>query len=119
MNYIACPLHCITCERINFQFPEDISLINFICLTCNPDYYLSSEDLCVSGDKCGIKYYADRATMTCQLCSQECLGCVGPENTQCLNCQQEYVFTSTGLCSLKKCTDNEYIDAHSLCQGIY
>ena len=75
---------------------------------------------CVTGDKCGIKYYPEVGNMTCNLCNRACLGCTGAKSNDCLQCQPQYILTSTNDCQLLKCDNDQYLDFNSSkCQGIY
>ena len=115
--YIACPEHCVECQRINFTDPFDISSENFICKACEDNYFLNSEKFCVTSGECGIKYYPESSTLTCNLCSQACLGCTCPTNRCCLECQKKFFLTKGGNCELLECQPDEYLVEDMTCQS--
>ena len=117
--YIECPNHCMECERVNFNNPKNESSENFICKFCDEEYFLNSEQVCVPKEECGIEYYPEISTHTCDLCSQACLGCSCSDNTCCLHCQEKYFLTQSGSCETTGCLPNEYLDANLTCRGEY
>ena len=115
--YIACPEHCLVCERINFTNPYNISPDNFMCRECEGNYFLNTAKLCVQSGECGIKYYPEFTTRTCNLCNQACLGCTCSTNQCCLECQSNSYLTEIGSCELIICPIDEYLDENKKCQS--
>ena len=117
--YIACPEHCLVCERINFTNPYNISPDNFMCRECEGNYFLNTAKLCVQSGECGIKYYPEFTTRTCNLCNQACLGCTCSTNQCCLECQSNSYLTEIGSCELIICPIDEYLDENKNARVIY
>ena len=120
--YIGCPDNCLTCERINFSNPSDLSPHNFNCTSCtSPNYFLSSKNICVTDTECGLNFYPERSTMTCNMCHTTCVGCNGPNIYECKACADERTMNLLGICVDIKCpNDQEYFDLKLFnCQSIF
>ena len=92
---------CITCDNTIYQITDEFSGGKYCKKICNSD-----------------QYWTDENTNTCEPCNEECLTCVGPNNTDCTSCKSDYLSfyrTSTGKGSIciKKCDINSGV-YHSL-----
>ena len=79
LKKIACLEGCFVCPNAN------------MCSECGSPLIIKHDDsgtldTCVSD--CGIRYYVDLSNLplTCMKCDFRCLSCLGPENTNCPNC---------------------------------
>lgn len=81
------------------------------CITCVPGFYKSG-DSCKSPDECPFGTYRDDERMSCSKCSEACLGCAGPRNSQCLECNflEGYGKSASDDCQKVFCTEGTYID---------
>ena len=81
------------------------------CRICNKGYYLSGSQ-CL--ENCLDGTYGDDNTQLCQLCSESCLSCYGPDSDQCLECNAEKGFSKiNGECKLLACEDGSYLDINT------
>ena len=119
--YLDCPIECLKCERTNFVDLNDLSLINFKCSQCVPNYFLSFNNSCVTGSNCGIKNFpnTDLEIPACSPCNEACDGCSGEGPENCIQCQSKYTQNALGVCKEKTCGGNEYLDENYVCQGMY
>jgi len=66
---------------------------------------------CQSLNNCPHNTYRDHEILSCEQCSEGCLGCYGPTTSECLRCdyQKGYVDLGTGNCQLLVCAEGTYL----------
>lgn len=82
----------------------------FICTSCYIPYYFEPP-ACISSDQCPYGTYPDKNTYTCKKCDRSCLGCYGPENSNCVSCNYPEAYTKVnGRCQLFVCKSGMFLD---------
>ena len=104
---------------MNAEDQESLSEENFKCLYCDQYYFLNSENKCVISSKCGFNYYGETKIRTCISCSTACLGCTGPDQFSCEQCNDNYFITPKGSCETCICDTNEYMNEELTCESKY
>ena len=74
------------------------------------NYFLNYYKVCVSGSECEENAYPAVESRTCEPCNEACMGCFGPENTDCRACAEKYLLNSKLACEKIVCHSNEYLE---------
>ena len=74
------------------------------------NYFLNYRKVCVPGGECGENTYPEIESRTCELCNEACIGCFGPENTDCRACADKYLLNSKLVCEEIVCQGDEYLE---------
>ncbi|KAF3848600.1 hypothetical protein F7725_015097 [Dissostichus mawsoni] len=88
MSCVPCEENCVSCDEHE-------------CYWCETDLFLS-EGICVP--ECPDGSYGDEDTNDCEECDPACASCVGPEENDCLSCEDG-----------KLLEDGECVSDHELC----
>ncbi|KAM6902082.1 proprotein convertase subtilisin/kexin type 5 [Xenentodon cancila] len=88
MTCIPCDDSCVSCDEHE-------------CYWCETDLFLS-EGRCVS--MCPDGFYGDEDTNDCEECHSDCATCDGPENDNCVSCEEE-----------KTLVNGECVSDHEVC----
>ncbi|XP_028273367.1 proprotein convertase subtilisin/kexin type 5 [Parambassis ranga] len=72
MTCVPCDDNCVSCDEHE-------------CYWCETDLFLS-EGRCVSA--CPDGFYGDEDTNECEECHSDCVACSGPEDEDCLSCEE-------------------------------
>ncbi|KAL4450910.1 hypothetical protein ABPG74_011752 [Tetrahymena malaccensis] len=118
------------CQKCHYSCIKCINGTKSGCIEClgNSFRYSSYKSLTVNNSfecMCIERYYDDGVNILCKKCHYSCKNCIGPNNTDCIQCDQAIVFqrafiqnlsssSSTGIC---KCVDGYFDDlVNNLCQ---
>ena len=77
----SAPSKCLSC-------PEGKKLIDGVC--CNPNELLGLDGKCYLPDKCPEGSYPNSVENKCSACTNNCLKCSGPEESQCQWCSEKF-----------------------------
>ena len=110
-QYIACPEYCEVCEATEIASADILlSITDLKCIQCEFSYYMNNSEQCINGSMCGVLRFPNQATKTCDLCSVSCLGCNGPTNKDCRQCNSHFLLTENGACDKIQCQSDEYLE---------
>ncbi|EAS01190.2 LA domain protein (macronuclear) [Tetrahymena thermophila SB210] len=119
------------CQKCHYTCKKCINGTKSGCIECpdNSFRYSSYKTLTVDNSfecLCNERYYDDGINPVCQKCHYSCKNCIGPKNTDCIQCDQVIVYqrmfianisspiSSTGIC---QCVDGYFDDlTNILCQ---
>ncbi|KAG7241170.1 hypothetical protein INR49_025913 [Caranx melampygus] len=111
MTCVPCDDNCVSCDEHE-------------CYWCETDLFLS-EGRCVS--VCPIGFYGDEDTNDCEECHSDCVTCSGPEDNDCLSCEEGTMLengecvSDQEVCPIKtfRTDDDECEDCHPSCESCY
>lgn len=99
------------CEKCNETCKECNGPEGRNCTECSSERSLNSEKRCTLpiGDKnCNkLAEYFNKEINRCELCSEGCLGCTGPEKDQCTSCRENLFLLNQSLC-VNKCPQGTF-----------
>uniref|UniRef100_A0A4W6C5K8 Proprotein convertase subtilisin/kexin type 5a n=1 Tax=Lates calcarifer TaxID=8187 RepID=A0A4W6C5K8_LATCA len=109
MTCIPCDDNCVSCDEHE-------------CYWCETDLFLS-EGKCVS--VCPDGFYGDEDTNDCEECHSDCVTCSGPEDNDCLSCDEGKTLengecvSDHEVCPIKtfRSDDGECEDCHPSCES--
>ncbi|KAK3508672.1 hypothetical protein QTP70_003316 [Hemibagrus guttatus] len=104
MTCVACERDCVSCE-------EDE------CHWCEADFFLS-DGKCVR--ECPDGFYGDEDTQECEECYTGCKTCTGPEEDECVRCQEGLEIVN-GECEAEQetCPDKTYLTDEGECAACH
>ncbi|XP_068609494.1 proprotein convertase subtilisin/kexin type 5 [Brachionichthys hirsutus] len=104
MSCVPCDDECVSCD-------EDE------CYWCETDLFLS-EGSCVSD--CPDGFYGDENTNDCEECHPDCVTCGGPEDDDCLSCDEDKTLEN-GECASEHeaCPAKTFRSADGGCEGCH
>ncbi|KAM7368833.1 hypothetical protein PAMP_013140 [Pampus punctatissimus] len=109
MTCVPCDDNCVSCDEHE-------------CYWCETDLFLS-EGKCVS--VCPDGFYGDEDTNDCEECHSDCVTCSGPEDDDCLSCEEEKTLENGAcvsdheVCPIRtfRSDDGECEDCHPSCES--
>ncbi|XP_029372303.1 proprotein convertase subtilisin/kexin type 5 [Echeneis naucrates] len=109
MTCVPCDNNCVSCDEHE-------------CYWCETDLFLS-EGRCVS--VCPDGFYGDEDSNECEECHSDCVTCSGPEDSDCLSCEEGTMLengvcvSDHEVCPIKtfRTDDGECEDCHPSCES--
>lgn len=121
INTEVCPLDTFELNKICYSLcPSPYLNFENKCISECPQYYNQSNHTCVLGcleykfngsciSSCPDGYYQIKKNLTCGVCSNLCKTCYGPNDNQCLSCEDNRFFDGNFSTCVETCP-NYYFD---------
>ncbi|XP_063066379.1 proprotein convertase subtilisin/kexin type 5 isoform X2 [Engraulis encrasicolus] len=104
MSCVACDSNCVSCDEHE-------------CYWCETDLFLL-DGKCVQ--ECPLGFYGNEDSQECEECDESCRTCGGPEEDECLTCQNGDTLQD-GECvpELESCPSKTYLDDDGECESCH